>query len=46
MNKTIILVKRPVGTPKNSDFKLIEEQKPEIKEGEMLLKTTYISVSG
>ncbi len=44
MNKTILLEKRPVGRPMLSDFKFISEEVEEIKTGEILLKTTYVSV--
>jgi NADPH:quinone reductase len=44
MNRTILLNKRPVGRPQLSDFKIVEEEKPQIKSGELLLKTTYVSV--
>ncbi|HEY5591626.1 MAG TPA: NADP-dependent oxidoreductase [Paludibacter sp.] len=44
MNKTIILDKRPVGKPQLSDFKFIDEEKPQPGNGEILLKTTYVSV--
>lgn len=44
MNKTILLKKRPIGTPQLSDFELIEEKKPEAKPGEVLLKTLFVSV--
>lgn len=44
MNNTIILQSRPVGTPKISDFKFSEEEKPNIQEGEILLKTKFVSV--
>jgi len=44
MNKTIILNSRPVGKPKISDFKTIQDEKPELEQGEMLLKSNYISV--
>ncbi len=44
MNKTIILNSRPVGKPQQSDFKMIEEEMPEIKDGEILLKTKFVSV--
>lgn len=44
MNKTIILNSRPVGKPQQSDFKMIEEEMPEIKEGEILLKSKFVSV--
>ncbi len=44
MNKIILLKKRPVGKPSLNDFELIEETKPNPKEGELLLKTKYVSV--
>jgi len=44
MNKAIILNKRPEGKPSLENFKIVEEDKPTINEGEMLLKTTYVSV--
>ncbi|MGA7836694.1 MAG: NADP-dependent oxidoreductase [Ignavibacteriaceae bacterium] len=44
MNNTILLDKRPVGTPQLSDFKFTEEKIPELKEGQILLETKYVSV--
>jgi NADPH-dependent curcumin reductase CurA len=44
MNKTIILESRPVGKPKLSDFKTINDEKPQLETGEILLKSSYISV--
>jgi NADPH-dependent curcumin reductase CurA len=44
MNKVIVLNKRPVGKPTKEDFKFIEEDKPTAKDGEVLLKTLYVSV--
>jgi len=44
MNKTIILESRPVGKPKLSDFKKTKDEIPQIKAGEILLKTAYVSV--
>lgn len=44
MNNTIILNSRPVGKPKPSDFKLIKEEMPQIKDDEILLKTKFVSV--
>ncbi len=44
MNKTIILKNRPKGTPQLSDFELVEEKMPEVMQGEILLKTIYVSV--
>ena len=44
MNKVILLKKRPKGRPSLDDFEFIEQKKPNPKEGEILLKTKYVSV--
>ncbi|MDN3643998.1 NADP-dependent oxidoreductase [Lutimonas halocynthiae] len=44
MNKAILLEKRPVGLPQLSDFKFVSNEIETITEGELLLKTTYVSV--
>ena len=44
MNKTILLEKRPVGKPQLSDFKFVSNEVESITTGEILLKTTYVSV--
>ena len=44
MNKTILLNKRPIGKPQLSDFKFVSDKVEEITNGELLLKTTYVSV--
>lgn len=44
MNKTITLNSRPVGKPQLSDFKLVKEEMPVVKEGEILLKAKFVSV--
>lgn len=44
MNKVILLNARPVGKPVSSDFKFIEEAMPVANEGQVLLKTKYVSV--
>lgn len=44
MNSIILLKNRPEGTPQLKDFKFIEEEKPEAGDGEVLLKTKYVSV--
>ena len=43
-NKRIVLASRPVGEPKQSDFRIEEVELPELKEGEILLKTIYLSL--
>ncbi len=44
MNRTILLDKRPVGKPELSDFRFIEEEKPSLKDGQILLKLKFVSV--
>jgi Putative NADP-dependent oxidoreductases len=44
MNKVIILNNRPIGKPQFFDFKFTDEEKPEIANGEILLKTKFVSV--
>ena len=44
MNRQITLAFRPVGFPKESDFKLVESPIPSPGEGEVLLRTMYLSV--
>lgn len=44
MNKVILLANRPVGKPAISDFRFEEIDMPNVAEGEVLLKTTYVSV--
>jgi NADPH-dependent curcumin reductase CurA len=44
MNKIILLNKRPHGKPILSDFKITNSEVPAAKDGEILLKTVYVSV--
>lgn len=44
MIKSILLVNRPKGKPSLDDFRIIEEEDPQVSEGEILLKTLYVSV--
>lgn len=44
MSKTILFRNRPAGKPATSDFEVIKEEDPDPKEGEVLLKSHYISV--
>jgi len=44
MNRQITLAVRPVGYPKESDFKLVETPIPTPEEGQVLVKTLYLSV--
>ncbi len=43
-NRTIIFEKRPVGKPTAECFRFTENQVPQPKEGEVLLKTLFVSV--
>lgn len=44
MNKVILLNHRPVGKPTVDDFKFITEENPILKQGQVVLKTLYVSV--
>lgn len=44
MNNAILLKNRPSGTPSLEDFSIVEEEQPEVSEGEVLLKSRYVSV--
>ena len=44
MNRQITLASRPVGYPKESDFNLVETAIPTPENGEVLIKTLYLSV--
>ena len=44
MNRQITLASRPVGYPKESDFNVVEVPMPTPADGEVLVKTIYLSV--
>lgn len=44
MNKSIVLKSRPQGTPTLDNFEIKEIEKPQPKDGEVLLKSIYVSV--
>jgi len=44
MNRQILLVKRPLGMPDESDFKLVQSPLPSPQDGEVLIETHYLSV--
>ncbi|MGD0922817.1 MAG: NADP-dependent oxidoreductase [Terriglobia bacterium] len=44
INKQITLAARPVGFPKESDFKLVESPLPTLGPGQMLVRALYLSV--
>ena len=43
-NQQVLLAARPAGLPKNSDWKIIETETPELKSEEILVKNKFISV--
>lgn len=43
-NRRIVLAARPVGAPKDSDFRLEAATVPDPKDGEILIKTVYLSL--
>ena len=44
MNQKILLVNRPVGSPKESDFRLATSPVPALAEGECLVRSIYLSL--
>lgn len=44
VNRQFILVARPVGLPKESDFELVELPLPSLAEGQLVLRTLFLSV--
>lgn len=44
MNKSILLRNRPQGKPSIEDFEIVQEEDPQLSEGEILLKAAYVSV--
>jgi len=44
MNRQARLAARPTGMPKHSDWKFVDEPVPELKDGEVLVKVTHISL--
>ena len=44
VNRQVTLAARPVGFPKDSDFKLIEGPVPEPGDGEVVIRAIYASV--
>lgn len=43
-NRQILLVSRPTGFPELENFKLVEKEIPSIQDGEVLLRSLYLSV--
>jgi NADPH-dependent curcumin reductase CurA len=44
MNKQILLVSRPAGMPTPDNFKIVDAEMPQPVEGEVLIRTLYLSV--
>lgn len=44
INRQFVLASRPVGLPKQSDFRMIETPVPGLKDGEVLVRALYLSV--
>ena len=44
MNRQVTLAARPIGSPKASDFKLVESEVPVPGPGQVLIQTLYLSV--
>nr|WP_298413717.1 NADP-dependent oxidoreductase [uncultured Halomonas sp.] len=44
VNRQVLLVKRPQGTPTLDDFKVVDAEVPTPDDGEMLIQTLYLSV--
>ena len=44
INKQIIMNTRPVGMPKLENFEIIENEIPEIRNGEVLIKFLWLSL--
>ena len=44
VNRQFVLASRPVGLPKESDFKLVEAPVPALNDGEILVRAMFLSV--
>src|SRR2546427_5388635 len=44
VNRQILLAARPVGFPKETDFKLVEAPVPALQDGQFLVRALYLSV--
>jgi NADPH:quinone reductase len=44
VNRQIVLAARPVGSPKETDFRLVESPLPKPRPGEVLVRALYLSV--
>ena len=44
VNRSLVLVSRPVGVPKDSDYRIEESTIPELSDGQFLVRNAYMSV--
>lgn len=44
LNRRIVLAQRPIGSPTAADFRLEEVPMPELADGQVLLRTLYLSI--
>jgi NADPH-dependent curcumin reductase CurA len=44
MRRSVVLASRPLGEPVPENFRLVEERLPPLAEGEVLLRTLWLSV--
>ena len=44
INRQFLLAARPVGMPKESDFRLVEAPIPALADGQLLLRTKFLSI--
>ena len=44
INRRIVLATRPQGAPQSSDFSMVSESVPELRQGEILSRTIYLSL--
>ena len=44
VNRQFVLAARPVGLPKESDFRLLETPVPDLADGQILVQALYLSV--
>jgi hypothetical protein len=44
MNKKVVLVTRPEGSPKDADFKIVEEELPALEQDQVLLEVEHLSI--
>ena len=44
VNRSLVLAARPVGVPKESDYRIEESALPELGEGQFLVRNVYMSV--